>query len=218
MAAGITHIVLAEKIFAKYFCGSNKKEFLIGTIFPDIRYLGVIGREKTHFHDMTLVKAQKEKDSFLAGMKIHSLIDWLRVKFLRDKLKNPKFVKQFLTFKNSSVVLKQIDDSKINSCLKLLEDEMFYPKSKNWSEYIEYIEDILPQELNFGITENDVQRWHERLINYFSQPPNEISRKEILIAQGFSENEINLINQIISELRNNSQIKETIEKLYKFFC
>lgn len=47
MAAPITHVALTEKIFNNIFHNYDKKEFIIGTSFPDIRYLGTIDREKT---------------------------------------------------------------------------------------------------------------------------------------------------------------------------
>lgn len=45
MAAPLTHLVLAERIFQKHFSDQHRKVFLQGTSFPDIRYLGVIDRD-----------------------------------------------------------------------------------------------------------------------------------------------------------------------------
>ncbi|HPR92239.1 MAG TPA: hypothetical protein PLR64_03240, partial [Candidatus Dojkabacteria bacterium] len=50
MAAPITHIVLSEKVLKKFFPRTEKKKFLIGTSLPDIRYLGVVDRNATHFN------------------------------------------------------------------------------------------------------------------------------------------------------------------------
>jgi len=41
MAAPITHIALTEKIFDKFFKDKKRKDFFIGTLFPDIRYLKI---------------------------------------------------------------------------------------------------------------------------------------------------------------------------------
>jgi len=71
----ITHIVLTSKVFDQTFVKFNKSEFYIGTIFPDIRYLGVIDRAKTHFADVTLDSVLGAKTSFLAGLLFHNLVD-----------------------------------------------------------------------------------------------------------------------------------------------
>ena len=54
MAAPITHIALTEKIFDKFFKNKTRKDFFIGTSFPDIRYLKVIDRDKTHYDDLSV--------------------------------------------------------------------------------------------------------------------------------------------------------------------
>lgn len=50
MATPITHIVLTEKVFEKFFKDKTRKDFFIGTSFPDIKYLKVIDRDKSHFN------------------------------------------------------------------------------------------------------------------------------------------------------------------------
>ena len=81
MAAPITHIVLTDKIFQNHFKDKNKADFYTGTVFPDIRYLGVIDRNKTHFKNLKISDVKKET-SFWAGFKFHSFLDEAREKFL----------------------------------------------------------------------------------------------------------------------------------------
>ena len=77
MATPITHVVLAAKIFDNIFKDKIKKDFFIGSLFPDIRYLKVIDRDKSHFENLKL-KDLKNDDSFLAGVKFHSIVDIAR--------------------------------------------------------------------------------------------------------------------------------------------
>ncbi len=77
MATPITHVVLTDKIYNKFFSDKNKKEFFIGTLLPDIRYLKVIERNKTHFENLA-ISDLKDDDSFLSGMKFHSILDKTR--------------------------------------------------------------------------------------------------------------------------------------------
>ncbi len=81
MAAPITHIVLTQKIFDKYFRRLDHQLFFIGTLLPDIRYLGVIDRKETHYKNLSIKDLNGEK-SFLAGLKFHSILDEVREKFI----------------------------------------------------------------------------------------------------------------------------------------
>ena len=83
MAMQATHIILANKIYHKFLADKNLAEFLIGNVFPDIRYIDKIPREQTHFANVTL-KDLKNADSFMAGVKCHSMVDELREKFLAE--------------------------------------------------------------------------------------------------------------------------------------
>lgn len=81
MATSITHVVFAQKVFERFFSDKDKLEFFIGTLFPDIRHLGVIARERTHFHNLTIEEIQR-KSSFMAGVMFHSLLDEVREAYI----------------------------------------------------------------------------------------------------------------------------------------
>ena len=81
-AAGpITHAFLAELFFKQFpkYDSEEQKAFRLGTLFPDVRYLGTIPREETHFPEMTLEEVLEETNPFLAGMKFHSYVRKERV-------------------------------------------------------------------------------------------------------------------------------------------
>ncbi|MDP2932964.1 MAG: hypothetical protein Q8N81_02425, partial [bacterium] len=118
MAAPITHIVLAEKVFNKYFSDKKRKDFYVGTIFSDIRYLGAIDRKSTHspLRELNLKDVKEEQNSFTAGLKFHSLVDDIRERFIESKN-----------------IHSMIPESKHKTqILKLLEDELYYNKINNW--------------------------------------------------------------------------------------
>lgn len=136
MAAPITHIVLTEKIFDKFFKDKIRKDFFIGTSFPDIRYLKVIDRDKTHYNDLSVLDLGND-ESFSAGVKFHSILDHAREKFIVE---------------NDTYSL--CPKSKyITQSLKILEDEIFYQYTKDWGVYIDYLNEILPIERVYGIAE-----------------------------------------------------------------
>lgn len=74
MPGPVTHIVLADKLFDRYFSGKDRRAFYVGTLFPDIRYLGVIGREQTHLPVAGIAEVAENR-AFRAGMLFHALTD-----------------------------------------------------------------------------------------------------------------------------------------------
>ncbi|MFH1289526.1 MAG: hypothetical protein ABIH88_02290 [Patescibacteria group bacterium] len=204
MASPITHIVLAEKIYSKFFKNKNRQEFFIGTNFPDIRYLGVISREKTHFKGFEINDLALE-NSFFAGFKFHCLLDRKRHKFL---LKNLSEFKKEETFLNSVLA---------NRALKLFEDEVLYNRVANWEEHISFLDKILPLELEFGIKEQRIREWHKAFQNYFSQKPGKRSREEFLNAISLPKEDIEKINSTVEGFKKGDSTEKMTNKLYNCF-
>ena len=201
MAAPVTHIVLTNKIFDKHFKDKNKKEFFIGTNFPDIRYLKVINRKETHFSDIKINDLVNE-NSFIAGFKFHSLIDKVQTKFMNlEKIyslcPNSKYPAYFFVY--------------------LLIDELLYDKISKWSEFINFMDEIVSEELSFNISKKDIQKWHEILQNYFYQKPDNHNREKFITSIGFSKNDAININYLVNEIKLNKKINQIIMKLYNNF-
>ncbi len=200
MAAPITHIVLADKVFDKFFSDKKRKDFYIGTIFPDIRYLGVIDRKKTHFKGVK-INDLKDEDSFSAGLKFHSLVDEVRVKFM--KLKD---------------ICSLHPDSKYSEiALKIIEDELCYDRVNNWDEFIGFLNEVLPDELSFGIQKKDITIWHRMLQVYFLKKPDEKSNRVLTVGLEFLEDAQGEINNFINQMRSSEEIKRIIKEFYDNF-
>lgn len=150
MAAPIAHIFLAVQLLAGPCKGLfNEKEFIVGTSFPDIRYLKVVERTETHFTNVTLQDILKEKDSFKAGMMFHSFVDEQREAYvvknhLYDKIPAFRFTSQ---------------------SLKFAEDELLKPRFHS-IQYSGYFDDILDAEKAYGIDEQHIRVWHTLLQGY----------------------------------------------------
>lgn len=201
MAAPVTHIVLTEKIFNKYFKNKNKKDFFVGTSFPDVRYLRVIEREKTHFLNIKINELINQ-DSFTAGLKFHSLIDEICVKLME-----------------SEEIYSLCPGSKYPShfFIYLLMDELLYDKINRWDNFIDFFNKVVSGEKSFGISIEIIERWHRILQNYFSQKPNDNSREKLITSIDFSEDDANNINNLISEIKSNRKINNVVKKLYLNF-
>ena len=153
MPGPVTHIVFALAALNTPDCAHfDKQQFVVGTSFPDIRYLGVIKREETHAPHVTWQDIVTERSSFLAGMKLHTLVDQARERFLQ---KSPLYN----LVPDTPLVAKQ---------LKIVEDSMLYRQHKDWKTITSYFNTITEEERMFGITDQDIKRWHTFLQKYLS--------------------------------------------------
>ncbi len=201
MPGPITHIALTDKVFNKYFKDKNKKDFFIGTSFPDIRYLKIIKREKTHFPEVKLNQL-KDKNSFEAGFKFHSLVDII--------------VEEFTQAEDIYSLLPRSNQPG-HYPISFLEDELFYNKMDNWDEIIGFLDNVLPEELAFDISGQAIRKWHQILQDYFSQKPNNGIRTKLMMELGFTEEAIRETNNLLKQIGGNQKINQFIERLYNNF-
>ncbi|HEU0051292.1 MAG TPA: hypothetical protein VFQ60_04550 [Patescibacteria group bacterium] len=200
MAAEATHVVLTELVFDEFFSYFSKSDFIIGTLFPDIRYLGVIDRARTHLADFDLKYIQSEESAFIAGMKFHHLVDQIREHFMVEHglySLCPKFDYQ-------------------TQAIKLLEDERYYSKIDTWSLERAYLEGIPDEEAGFGIAEASIQKWHSILQAYFLQPPTDLSRTEFMASIGFKKEIADSFNGYLQEIRKNN-VFSIIDDFFRVF-
>ncbi len=101
--------------------------------------------------------------------------------------------------------------------IKLFEDKLFYERINNWQEYIDYLKDILPEEINCGVAETDIRHWHTLLQKLFQQPPNDQTRTEFNQALGFDNQVSEELNHNISLFKENPDIVDILENLYNNF-
>lgn len=212
MAAPIAHIYLALQILAGPLNGQfNEKEFLIGTSFPDIRYLKLIERANTHFHKVTIEDIKKEKDSFKAGMLFHSFVDEKREEYIEqngiyERLPKFRFTTQSLKFAEDKILRSLFDIAK----------------------YKAHFDKILPQEKNFKISDENISRWHDFLKGYFSKDiscrdltvryfdlhePNSWFFKRWLVSWYYARK----INSIVDDIVESEHYQDIKEKLKDFY-
>lgn len=200
MAAPITHIALTDKIYERYFSEMKKDEFYVGTSFPDIRYMGVIERNATHYKEISLKDVLKE-DSFNAGVKFHSLVDIVRERFVRKK--------NYYSFFPKSKFIAH--------AAKIQEDMILYDKVKNWPEIIIYFDKIYQEELSYGIERKDIEKWHQTRQLYFAKKP--IGKNTIIssiTSLGIQKEYAEEVHRVI-EGSNKEKVKEIILGFYNNF-
>lgn len=151
MAAPIAHIFLAIQMLMGPFKGMfDEKEFIIGTSFPDIRYLKVVERAKTHSSGVTLTDIMHEHDSFKAGMLFHSFVDEKREEYISRH----ELYQKIPTFRFATQALKLAEDKLLRAYFDI-------------SPYISYFNEILKQETDYHIRTEHIRVWHTYLQVYF---------------------------------------------------
>lgn len=198
MAAPITHIVVANKLLDTVLKIHRKKDFIMGTVFPDIRYLKVIEREKTHPKNLPNIDSLP-RGSFLAGVYFHSLVDHAREDFM---VKN-------------SVYSLCLGAEYATTSLKWVEDEILYQKIKDPKKIVRYFDTILSQEIAFGVKKEVIRKWHIILQPYLSHTPNKESRRNVMLALHFPLEKIGTIEVSVQKMRENKKVIEVIEKFYR---
>lgn len=166
------HVALGQKwlaIYAPNYSDEEKKLFMLGTVFPDIRYLGVIKRSQSHFKGVTLEKVYQATTPFQRGMLFHSFVDEFRDKLSRQR----GLEKQFI----------DIPQRYRSPFLKLIEDQIIHEKY-DWAQFRLFLASIPEEEKAFGIEMRSLTEWHTGLTLYFSALPSLILTQISLFNQG----------------------------------
>jgi hypothetical protein len=99
---------------------------------------------------------------------------------------------------------------------KVLEDRILYDKVDGWSEIISYFDKTLEGELDLGINEKDIKRWHRLLHSYFANKPEDKDTISFTTGMGFplerAQEIVNVINGADTE-----KARETVLDFYNDF-
>lgn len=201
MAAPITHIALTELVWKDYFLQESENKFILGTSFPDIRYLKIIEREKTHFQNCNWIDLQSQKSSFLKGMYFHSIVDKVREDFVVQNgiyqlLPEHKFITQ---------------------SIKFVEDILFYSRVKDWQKYIDCFKLVDDDEMAILDNSDGISKWHSLLSAYFATAPNNLSLSIMIHGFGLPTEVVNSIIELAGEIESNSKVIDIINTLYLEF-
>lgn len=134
---------------------SEVRDFLIGTLFPDVRYIAHFSRELTHPQILNLQEITKAKTFFERGIQFHAWVDYIREEFVVA----------------SGIYEKVIPyaDGHQATLLKFIEEEIlggFYD-GQRWSSYFN---DILQEEKVFT-SEEVISKWHTMIRYTMSYRP-----------------------------------------------
>lgn len=145
-AGPVLHLWVAEK-FCEIFSitGEDAVKIIIGTEFPDIRYLAHLPREATHPNIISFKEVIQSATPFECGMKLHAWLDIVRENFV-------------LKANIYEEVLPYSEELK-TTFLKCIEDEILsdYYDGMRW---VKHFDIALPEEMGFAQREV-VMKWHD---------------------------------------------------------
>jgi hypothetical protein len=193
-----THILVAEKIFDRYFADLDRKAFILGTCFPDIRYPAGIERERTHIKNIPLETIQQEP-SFRAGLLFHTYVDNLWNAHIRS---------------HGDVLFTVIPHTRpMFHAMKILQDKWLYDTLTDWSRITAYFATTLPEERQFGASDSLIQRWHEMLASYLSKPPVEDDLR--MLALSLTPDLVADIRRCYREFQREPQLIQVMTNFYQ---
>ncbi len=160
-AAPLFHATIGQMWIDHFeqYSEEQKKAFMLGTLFPDIRYMAKISRTKTHEKGLTITDLIEIKDPFTKGMKLHSYVDEVRDNYVDKHLLPPGY--RHLAY------APQIR-------IKVLEDEVLYSQNRCDKKAIcTFLSTPIKEEEIHGVTPQVIQQWHEHMTESFTGSPSE---------------------------------------------
>lgn len=196
MATAITHFYWAQRVLKEGAVGQSRNLFLVGTSFPDCRYLAKLPRELTHRggRDFSSIN---QAEPFEAGIRFHHWLDRQRNLKLEAEL-----VAQGYPRENSFFL-----------AVKNWEDTYFYPKIEDLKSYFPIFEKVYPQELAI-VNRRLADKWHELLVKYFRQRPNPESMKKFMLGVGMSEEVVEKTLTWFEKIKTDKVIQRLVVSFY----
>ncbi len=200
MAAPVVHIVLADLAHRRFFPDLSRREFLIGTSFPDIRYLVGLPRAVTHFPDV-LVRGLFGEGAFMAGAKFHSVVDNEREKYMI-----------------AHGAYAHVPASRYASqSLKFFEDEVLYGRFDGWQGVIDDFATIPYEASPFPVEKKGMDLWYASLRRYFAVPPTAETQKAFIVSTDLTEAAADEIRRVIDGMRDKEELRQIILSCYDGF-
>lgn len=161
-AGPFLHIYLANAWMTacQKYDSQEAQLFILGTLFPDIRYMAYIPRVTTHILGIRLDELLFMNDPFLAGMYFHSFVDIFRANFIQKK--------------GISTLLDTIPTQHKEMFLKLVEDDIVYAMDL-WDSALDALKYFPQSEREQAqlrhISYTTLKQWHDTLYTLFTVRP-----------------------------------------------
>jgi len=198
MPAPFFHLALTEKVFDSSFAQLSLNRFVVGTLFPDIRYLKVTDRGQLHIETFFLSDISTS-DSFTAGMQFHSLVDNSKQRFNQEH----------------GLYNKYNGIKGLGLAIKVAEDAILFRYVKKTKAYIKALSRVYPEQLQYAIPPIFLKTWHVLLQQYLSRAPGAVTLTTIAGTLGFSELQIISLNRTYRTILRDNSVRDAVLWFYE---
>lgn len=164
-ATPVTYVYFGEKWIERYhedYSQDEKAAFILGVVFPDIRYLNIRMPREPNPADISQAIVLGEENPFEQGRLFHYF---------------------FLQFRNSTVErlnlyeqLTSAPEGNKDLLLMLLEDHYFYDEIDR-PHVKKYFDNVIEDEEYMGIPFHTLRTWHRIITQYYGMSPFAIVRR-----------------------------------------
>lgn len=198
MASEISHVVYAARLLT--YLGARVKDpsYWAGTLFPNIRHIGVPSRHFTHAANVGLTSLVGKND-FLTGMRVHAWVDATQGHYLdREQSKETLPWHPLLAH-----------------AYKLLEDEVLYEKFDDWELIRRVLMKVRADESFYVDSRLAIQKWHGAVQDYVRSQPTDETRQAYMETIGLSSETARDVNHVIEKLRHDKRTMDVMSGFWK---
>lgn len=207
-AGPTTHVFIAEQWMKAnpVYTADQLGPFVVGNLFPDIRYLVKIKRDTTHRTGLSKDDILNAPNAFEAGINLHCYLDEQR----------EALVVKWGIYNH----LKVVEEGKrLDTLLKMIEDEILFDRIDLASTLV-YINEIPSEELEKGISSDKIAEWHLVLTMFLSQRPRDVLHYLAVLHQPYLNipaSTVQLWHEHFDEFLANPAIQQYVEDLVSHF-
>lgn len=172
----VAHVIVAS-IWAEQreeYDNKEMQELMIGTVFPDIRYLGELQRVQTHPANVDLNDIIEADTPFAKGVYLHAFLDQQRRLYIEKKQ-----TLSLLSYLLPDLILENPD-----TFLKLVEDAWLYQEyyDPSWHRLFSR---TCPEQIERGSSVYNAMRWNMIVSHYLREGPDRLVWQLSLLGKGF---------------------------------
>lgn len=199
MASQISHIIYAQKYLEKHPLPNGDKDiFILGSAFPDIRYIDEdLKRKDTHMAFNPVDLNFEGLTPFQAGWKFHIYCDMKREEIL-NKYK-------FYDIPETA--------NHANAPSKLVEDCLLYERNNNWEKTCSYFNNTQFFSRDLPLEKEVFQLWYAILGKYIEQSPEERTIRIFINKLLRSGEKTKSIMDSFAKLRQDDKVKKILLKV-----
>lgn len=201
MPSFITHIQLSKKLREAHCPDSELTGIVQGSVFPDIRRMGVVKRSETHMRKLGVSRFHKAQNDFERGFLLHNFVDIL-------------FHKDVIFLEEIPQLARENDAHWLMGYVAMtLYLDRFFVEINGWNakknvlpalqEVPEDAFDLFPK-----INKEHLRLWQEKIADYTKNPPTSWDAAErLLTLWEYPERKISKVREMYKQVEGSERLQ-----------